>query len=96
MHTMENDGWHQLTIQVPFANQKHAEIAKRAISADPELQPQSVERTLTVDGRYLTASFSTETVRLARLTMNSFLDNIDLVVRTLGEFADETEHLDLR
>lgn len=35
------------------------------------------------------SSFSTSTVRLARLTLNSFLENLDLVTRTLGAFADD-------
>lgn len=36
-------------------------------------------------------TFSTLTIRLARLTVNSFLENIDLVVRTLEEFGEEAE-----
>jgi EKC/KEOPS complex subunit PCC1/LAGE3 len=35
----------------------------------------------------------TQTIRLARLTINSFLENIDLVVRTLGEYGDEADAL---
>jgi len=28
---------------------------------------------------------------LARLTVNAFLENVDLVVRTLGEFGEQAE-----
>jgi len=28
---------------------------------------------------------------MARLTLNSFLENVDLVVRTIGQFADDAE-----
>ena len=28
-------------------------------------------------------------MRLARLTSNAFLENVDLVVRTLGEFGED-------
>jgi len=31
------------------------------------------------------------TVRLARLTVNAFLENVDLVVRTIHEFGEEAE-----
>ena len=31
------------------------------------------------------------TIRLARLTINSCLENIELVIRTLGEFGEEAE-----
>lgn len=34
-------------------------------------------------------TFSTLTIRLARLTMNGFLENVDLVVRTLEAFGEE-------
>jgi len=61
------------------------------IDVDPELQPHAVKRLLAVEDCFLVATFSTQTVRLARLTMNSFLENLDLVVRTLGEFGDEAQ-----
>jgi EKC/KEOPS complex subunit PCC1/LAGE3 len=35
------------------------------------------------------STFNTLTVRLARLTVNAFLENVDLVIRTLGEFGEE-------
>jgi len=61
------------------------------LAVDAELNPGSVKRSLTVDGDLLVASFSTLTVRLARLTLNSFLENVELITRTLGEFADDAE-----
>lgn len=42
------------------------------------------------DGLFRT--FKTLTVRLARLTVNAYLENVDLVVRTIGEFGEEAEH----
>lgn len=88
--TTETAGqWHSLTIRIPFSSEEHATIAKRVIDVDRELQVQAVKRTLAVEGNILVASFQTLTVRLARLTANSFLENIDLVARTLGEFGDD-------
>ncbi|THH12296.1 hypothetical protein EW146_g7750 [Bondarzewia mesenterica] len=66
-------------------------IAKQALEVDQELQPQAVKRELAVEDDVLVATFSTLTVRLARLTLNAFLDNVDLVVRTIGEFGEEAE-----
>jgi len=83
--------WHTITVKIPFASSKHADIARRVLQVDAELQPQFVKKTLTTEGDLLVASFSTLTIRLARLTLNSFLENLDLVTRTLGEFADEAE-----
>ncbi|KAJ7364115.1 CTAG/Pcc1 family [Mycena albidolilacea] len=82
-----NPDWHTITIRIPFASAKHAEIAFQAIQVDPELQPHAVKRTLSVQDDVLIATFDTLTVRLARLTVNAYLENVDLVVRTLQEFG---------
>jgi len=85
--------WHSVTVQVPFASAKHALIAKQVIDVDKELQPQAVKRELTVvDGNKLVAKFDTLTIRLARLTVNAFLENVDLVVRTLEAFGEDAEN----
>jgi EKC/KEOPS complex subunit PCC1/LAGE3 len=34
-------------------------------------------------------TFETMTIRLSRITVNAFLENVDLVVRTLAEFGDD-------
>ncbi|KAG9014071.1 hypothetical protein FRB94_000269 [Tulasnella sp. JGI-2019a] len=81
--------WHSLTIAIPFLSEEHATIAKRVIDVDRELQAHAVKRTLHVEGNILKATFQTLTIRLARLTANSFLENIDLVVRTLSAFGDD-------
>lgn len=36
--------------------------------------------------------FDTLTVRLARLTVNAFLENVDLVVRTVESFGEDAEN----
>lgn len=38
-----------------------------------------------------TRTFKTLTIRLARLTVNGFLENVDLVVRTLADFGEDAE-----
>jgi len=83
--------WHSVSVRVPFASREHASIAKQVLEVDPELQPKAVKRSLEVEQEVLVATFSCLTIRLVRLTINSFLENIDLVVRTLGEFGTEAE-----
>ncbi|KAF8737611.1 hypothetical protein AX14_012605 [Amanita brunnescens Koide BX004] len=83
--------WHRVTIEIPFASPKHALITKQVIEVDPELQPHAVQRELAVEDEKLIATFSTLTVRLARLATNAFLENVDLIVRTLQEFGEEAE-----
>jgi len=83
--------WHRVIVEIPFASPQHALVAKQVIEVDAELQPQAVKRELAVEGEKLIATFSTLTVRLARLTANAFLENVDLVVRTIAEFGERAE-----
>ncbi|KAG7089485.1 hypothetical protein E1B28_011165 [Marasmius oreades] len=83
--------WHTVTVQIPFASEKHALIAKSSIEVDPELQPHAVKRAMLVEGNVLHAEFTTLTIRLARLTVNAFLENVALVVRTIEHFGTEAE-----
>ncbi|KAN0092953.1 transcription factor Pcc1 [Tylopilus felleus] len=88
---MSDTAWHTVTVRIPFATNKHATIAKQVIDVDAELQKDAVKRTLTVEGDDLIATFQTLTVRLARLSVNGFLENIDLVIRTIGDFGELAE-----
>ncbi|KZT07783.1 transcription factor Pcc1 [Laetiporus sulphureus 93-53] len=89
--SVTNTTWHTITVRIPFESEKHATIAKQVLEVDRELQPQAVKKTLAVEGNDLVASITTLTVRLARLTVNAFLENVDLVVRTIGEFGGDAE-----
>ncbi|KAL0954513.1 hypothetical protein HGRIS_003480 [Hohenbuehelia grisea] len=84
---MSTDAWHTTTVRIPFASPKDAMIAKQVIEVDAELQPQAVKRMLSVEDDVLVAVFETLTIRLARLTVNAFLENVDLVVRTITTFG---------
>ncbi|KAI0783668.1 transcription factor Pcc1-domain-containing protein [Abortiporus biennis] len=87
----EDLSWHSITVRIPFAFEKHASIARQVIEVDKELQPQAVRRSLQVENNFLVATFTTLTVRLTRLVINAFLENVDLVVRTIAEFSDDAE-----
>ncbi|KAF7794799.1 hypothetical protein EIP86_005941 [Pleurotus ostreatoroseus] len=91
MADVQESQWHTITVRVPFASAKHASIAKQVIEVDKELQPQVVKRVLEVEDDVLVATFKTLTVRLARLVVNAYLENVDLVVRTIGEFGLDAE-----
>ncbi|KIY43988.1 transcription factor Pcc1, partial [Fistulina hepatica ATCC 64428] len=77
--------------RIPFLSSQDAMIAKQTIEVDAELQPYAVKRELSIDGDTLVAKFSTLTVRLARLTANSFLENVELVARTMAEFSPDNQ-----
>jgi len=85
------DDWHTVTVRIPFASSKHASITKQVIEVDAELQAKAVKRELTTEDETLVATFTCLTIRLARLTVNSFLENVELIIRTLGEFGQDAE-----
>ncbi|KAF9784934.1 CTAG/Pcc1 family [Thelephora terrestris] len=84
---MSEHVWHTVAITIPFLSEEDAQIAKLALDVDRELQPHAVKRVLEVQGNNLVAKLSTLTIRLARLSANAFLENVDLVVHTLDEFG---------
>ncbi|KDR78879.1 hypothetical protein GALMADRAFT_93994 [Galerina marginata CBS 339.88] len=91
-----NVDWHTINVEIPLASNKHALIVKQVIEVDAELQPHAVKRELVVQDEKLIATFHTLTVRLARLTLNAFLENVDLVVRTIEVFGPDDSNSDKR
>ncbi|GJJ08581.1 hypothetical protein Clacol_002800 [Clathrus columnatus] len=72
-----------------------AEAVERTFDVQGNILIVSVHNSLTAKVRKLeifSSSFNTLTIRLARLTLNSFLENLDLVTRTLEAFADDATH----
>ncbi|KAF9647194.1 transcription factor Pcc1 [Thelephora ganbajun] len=86
---MSEPTWHTVTVTIPLLSEEHARIAKQVLDVDRELQPHAVKRVLEVQGNNLIAKLSTLTIRLARLSTNAFLENIDLIVHTLDEFGTQ-------
>ncbi|WRT64725.1 uncharacterized protein IL334_001659 [Kwoniella shivajii] len=97
MSTEENhagpsrEGWHTTTLGIPFHTSEHAEIARKALEVDKEQNGVFVYRELSVEGEVLIAKYETTTVRLLRLSTNSFLSSLDLVVRTMTSFAPDPQ-----
>ncbi|WVR04674.1 hypothetical protein IAU60_001685 [Kwoniella sp. DSM 27419] len=83
------EGWHTITVRIPFHIPEHAEIARRALDVDREQNGTFVHREMEVEGYELVVSYWTTTVRLLRLSTNSFLSSLDLVTRTLSSFAPD-------
>jgi len=78
-------------MRIPFYTPAHALIAKRALEVDREQNGTFVERDLAVEGAELIVAYRATTVRLLRLATNSFLASVDLVMRTMEEFAPDPD-----
>ncbi|KAJ9100371.1 hypothetical protein QFC20_005437 [Naganishia adeliensis] len=79
------------TLKIPFKSAQHADIARRVILVDRELSAHLVERSLVVEDNVLIATYRTATVRLLRLATNGFIENLQLVIRTIQQFAPPAE-----
>jgi EKC/KEOPS complex subunit PCC1/LAGE3 len=70
-----------------------SQAVKRTLTVNDEDLTACVQL-FTMDNFVLNASsstFETLTVRLARLAVNAFLENVDLIAKTLGSFGDEAK-----
>ncbi|KAJ2826654.1 hypothetical protein FBU31_003388 [Coemansia sp. 'formosensis'] len=78
---------HSLTLKVPFVDARLAGIAKRSLSVDRELSEAKVSRDIHTQDSILIATFSAETLRLLRVSVNGFMDSLILVTKTFEAFA---------
>jgi EKC/KEOPS complex subunit PCC1/LAGE3 len=65
-----------------------ASQALQILSPDKELKEDLVKRTLSVEGNELHADFECVSARMARVSVNSFLENAELVVSSMGELGE--------
>ncbi|RDA94480.1 hypothetical protein CP533_2309 [Ophiocordyceps camponoti-saundersi (nom. inval.)] len=76
-----------LSLRIPLPSVRLAETAFGALRVDAELSPL-VSRRLSVDDAVLLVDYCATTNRMLRVAVNSFLDNVKLVL-------DVMEHLDV-
>lgn len=77
------------TVRIPFENDKQAHVARETLNPDPELRAQELRKTLTVEDSQLVARFEASTDRNLRVAVNSFMDNVNLVVECIDELSPE-------
>eukprot|EP00166_Cyanidium_caldarium_P003570 ctg_347.g178 len=74
---------------VRFATERHARIALRSLEVDPELRPDTVQRTLQVHGRELQCRLVSGNMRALRTSIAAFYDFLGVTVDVLAAFADQ-------
>ncbi|WVQ83270.1 hypothetical protein IAT38_005409 [Cryptococcus sp. DSM 104549] len=84
-----DSSWHTVSLRIPFRTQDHAVIAHRALDVDREQNGSLVHREMKVEGDTLIINYAAATIRLLRLSTNSFLSSADLVLRTMSSFAPD-------
>ncbi|KAM7392368.1 hypothetical protein PAMA_007467 [Pampus argenteus] len=69
----------------------HAVIALRSLSPDREPRKGGISKQLTVSGSTLSVRWSADEARILRVSVNSFLDHLLLVVETMEMFGPPSE-----
>ena len=77
----------EMTLDVPFPTARHAGIAYDALRVDPEPKRSGMKKTLEVrEGNVLHVEFRSQEARTLRVSVNTFLDLLGLVTKTMDQF----------
>ena len=76
------------SLRIPFPTPLLASQALQILSPDKELKEELVTRTLSVEGKELCAQFDCVSARMARVAVNGFLENVDLVISSMAELGE--------
>ncbi|GAA6040351.1 hypothetical protein JCM8097_007570 [Rhodosporidiobolus ruineniae] len=87
MTAEDRSDWHTLSLTIPFPSSDSATLVKRVIDVDRVLKPSELDRTLTVTGTDLVADFRARTITQARVALDHFLSDVQLVVQTMHTFG---------
>lgn len=74
-------------IEVPFESEVQAKAVYNALFPEPELKPDEIKRTMTLQGSVLKVQFEAVTARSLRVGVNGFMDNLALSIECTDEFA---------
>ncbi|XP_077428809.1 L antigen family member 3-like isoform X2 [Vanacampus margaritifer] len=87
----------EFSLDVPFPSARQAAIALRSLSPDREPRRGGVHKRLTLAGSFLNVKWCADEARVLRVSVNSFLDHLGLVLETMRAFpADECVAEDLQ
>uniref|UniRef100_A0A3Q3A5R7 L antigen family member 3 n=1 Tax=Kryptolebias marmoratus TaxID=37003 RepID=A0A3Q3A5R7_KRYMA len=75
------------SLDVPFPSSREATIALRSLSPDREPRRGGISKHLSVSGSTLSVRWSADEARILRVSVNSFLDHLSLVIETMEMFG---------
>ncbi|KAI8984611.1 CTAG/Pcc1 family [Mycotypha africana] len=77
----------KIFIEIPFKDERLASIAQRVMNVDQELKTDQVHRVITYQGNILQIQFECYNTKMLRVAVNSFLEYLTMVTRTMEAFA---------
>ncbi|XP_029025151.1 L antigen family member 3-like [Betta splendens] len=84
--TNHETGKLEFSLDVPFPSPREALIALRSLSPDREPRKGGISKELSVSDSTLSVRWSADEARILRVSVNSFLDHLSLVVETMEMF----------
>ncbi|KAI9252146.1 CTAG/Pcc1 family [Sporodiniella umbellata] len=75
-----------ITLEIPFSTERLASIAARVLDVDKELKPDQVKRTISTEENVLLVRFECYTTKMLRVAVNSFIECLTMVTRTMEAF----------
>uniref|UniRef100_A0A8C6T5I6 L antigen family member 3 n=1 Tax=Neogobius melanostomus TaxID=47308 RepID=A0A8C6T5I6_9GOBI len=77
----------EFSLDVPFPSGREAAIALRSLSPDKEPRKGGITKEMTVTGNTLSVRWTAEEARILRVSVNSFMDHLSLVLETMEMFS---------
>ncbi|XP_068562437.1 L antigen family member 3-like [Cebidichthys violaceus] len=77
----------EFSLDVPFPSSHEASVALRSLSPDREPRKGGISKHLAVTGSTLSVKWSADEARVLRVSVNSFLDHLTLVMETMQMFG---------
>ncbi|KAG5437749.1 hypothetical protein PCANB_000462 [Pneumocystis canis] len=79
---------HTIDISIPFLTEQLASQVATVLLVDPELKEHVIYKKIKTNGLYLLASFQSVNLKALRVSVDAFLGNIILIIRTINECGD--------
>ncbi|KAK7895302.1 hypothetical protein WMY93_020627 [Mugilogobius chulae] len=77
----------EFSLDVPFPSSREAMIALRSLSPDKEPRRGGITKDLSVQDNTLSVRWSADEARILRVSVNSFMDHLSLVLETMEMFS---------
>ncbi|KAI8084045.1 CTAG/Pcc1 family [Gilbertella persicaria] len=76
----------KIFVEIPFPNERLASIAQQVMNVDKELKTDQVKRVITSKDNLLQVHFECYNTKMLRVAVNSFLEYLTMVTRTMDAF----------
>lgn len=84
---MTSNGLITSNLRVPFTTAREAEIAYNTLRVDKEPKRSSITREMRTEDNCLVVHWEAKESRVVRVSVNSFMDHLGLVIQTIDKFG---------